>query len=174
MTLLLLGMLGAAVVAFVLYPVFARREELAGAPSEAARELERLAERKEQIYSAIKDIDFEHRAGKLSEADYQSARAEFLSQAAKLILRMEKLEGSEKTARDRKGAAAAGSAPLPEPARVELKPVCPGCGQSNPEGARFCFRCGTKVELASACPQCGARLPAEVRFCADCGVHIPA
>jgi len=48
---------------------------------------------------------------------------------------------------------------------------CPQCNSENPEGAKFCGRCGAK--LARTCAQCGAELPVdlEVRFCFQCGAE---
>ncbi len=49
---------------------------------------------------------------------------------------------------------------------------CPQCGTENPEGARFCFHCGSK--LAAVCPQCDATLPPQGRFCPHCGAQVSA
>ena len=48
--------------------------------------------------------------------------------------------------------------------------VCPRCGVSNQENARFCVSCGEA--LGSACPECGRPLPGPVRFCPSCGVAL--
>ncbi|HXF71273.1 MAG TPA: adenylate/guanylate cyclase domain-containing protein [Actinomycetota bacterium] len=45
--------------------------------------------------------------------------------------------------------------------------VCPSCGGSTGEGARFCASCGTS--LVPACPACGAESPEGARFCPSCG-----
>jgi class 3 adenylate cyclase/tetratricopeptide (TPR) repeat protein len=45
--------------------------------------------------------------------------------------------------------------------------VCPRCQTRNPEGARFCFNCGTA--LAQTCQYCGAALQPGARFCHNCG-----
>jgi len=44
---------------------------------------------------------------------------------------------------------------------------CPNCETQNPEGARFCFNCGST--LALECTNCGTNLPAEAKFCFNCG-----
>ncbi|MGD2146799.1 MAG: adenylate/guanylate cyclase domain-containing protein [Anaerolineae bacterium] len=51
---------------------------------------------------------------------------------------------------------------------------CGECGTENPEGAKFCGRCGSK--LARICAECGSELPADpqVRFCFECGARVRA
>lgn len=134
--------LGAAVVAFVVYPIFARGGREATLPSAAAIEGRRLAEKKEQILSAIKDLDFEHAAGKLSERDYLEVRADFLARAAEILTREEELSRAKPPA----------AAPAAAVAEEALRPHCIACGQQNPEGAKFCFRCGAKIETLAAAP----------------------
>lgn len=47
--------------------------------------------------------------------------------------------------------------------------TCTGCGAgAQPEGARFCFSCGTPLE-APHCVACGAELVRGARFCSECG-----
>ncbi|MEP6773970.1 MAG: adenylate/guanylate cyclase domain-containing protein [Chloroflexota bacterium] len=47
---------------------------------------------------------------------------------------------------------------------------CPTCKTHNPEGAKFCFNCGTT--LAINCRNCGTRLLANARFCFNCGTPV--
>src|SRR6478672_851130 len=50
------------------------------------------------------------------------------------------------------------------------KMECPTCQTHNPEGAKFCFNCGTT--LAIDCRNCGTRLTANARFCFNCGTPV--
>jgi hypothetical protein len=146
----LLAALAAAAVAFVLYPVFVRRENTAP-PSDRAKEKERLAEKKEQILAAIRDLDFEHAAGKLSPQDYREVREDFLAQAAAVMTEEERLRSSlPPHAPQKQPVPAEPRQPLPSepapPGAPALTPHCIACGQQNPVEARFCFRCGAKIE----------------------------
>jgi class 3 adenylate cyclase/tetratricopeptide (TPR) repeat protein len=47
---------------------------------------------------------------------------------------------------------------------------CPNCQTRNPDGARFCFNCGTA--LAQTCKNCGASLQPGARFCHNCGQAV--
>lgn len=47
--------------------------------------------------------------------------------------------------------------------------TCTGCGASGqPDGARFCFSCGTNLQAAT-CSSCGAEIVPGARFCSSCG-----
>lgn len=46
---------------------------------------------------------------------------------------------------------------------------CPNCQTENPEGIRFCGKCGQPLKLELVCPQCGHANPPGNEFCYDCG-----
>ena len=47
--------------------------------------------------------------------------------------------------------------------------ICPQCGASNRDTARFCSRCRTPLTPAAVCPNCGASCSPTARFCSGCG-----
>ncbi len=49
--------------------------------------------------------------------------------------------------------------------------VCAGCGEENPDGAKFCMSCGA-AQAAPACPSCGEENPPKAKFCLDCGTPL--
>lgn len=51
--------------------------------------LRALAERKQAAYDNLKDLHFEHLAGKLSEADYQASRRLLENEAAQAVKALE-------------------------------------------------------------------------------------
>ncbi len=50
--------------------------------------------------------------------------------------------------------------------------LCSNCQTQNPDGAKFCFNCGTK--MLNACPSCATELPAGAKFCFNCGHQMGA
>lgn len=175
MTLLFLAALGVGIVLFILFPVFARYGELSERPDARARRQKSLTEQKERLYEAIQDLDFEYRAGKLSETDYQSVRSDLVSQAAAVNSQLDEIvEPSVETkAEETPAEAVAEEAPADDEVAAE-GPVCRSCHRVNPPGAKFCFHCGESMAAPASCPECGTELPKEARFCTSCGVAIPA
>lgn len=53
-----------------------------------------LRERKEAVYENLRDLNFEYRAGKVPDADYQSLRANLEDEAATLLAEIARLEAN--------------------------------------------------------------------------------
>lgn len=157
MILALLAVLGAIVVGFILFPLFVRADAdavLDYAPNE--REWLDLSEKKAQLLESIKDLDFEKESGKVSDADYEAARNDYMTQVAELIARIDEVAPV---------AAAPASAPT-----APAGPACASCGTANPETAKFCIECGTP--MSTACGQCGESLKPTAKFCSECGAPV--
>ena len=56
--------------------------------------LDYLLERKEQLYENLRDLNFEFRAGKYPEEDFQAQRALLESETAQLLAEIELLQGA--------------------------------------------------------------------------------
>jgi hypothetical protein len=54
--------------------------------------LDFLLERKEQLYENLRDLNFEYRAGKYPEEDFQTQRAQLENEAALLLAEIEHLQ----------------------------------------------------------------------------------
>jgi hypothetical protein len=53
-----------------------------------------LSERKEMVYENLRDLNFEFKAGKLPEADYEAMRASLEDEAAALLAEIDALENT--------------------------------------------------------------------------------
>src|SRR5437868_7322095 len=51
-----------------------------------------LRERKEVVYENLRDLNFDYKAGKLPEADYQSIKASLEEEAAAVLAEIDRLE----------------------------------------------------------------------------------
>jgi hypothetical protein len=80
----------AAVSAIALYYVFFYPGEVYAGPEKTR--LIYLRERKEAVYDNLRDLNFELKAGKVPEADYQSMRASLEEEAAAIMAEIARLE----------------------------------------------------------------------------------
>ncbi len=55
--------------------------------------LDQLLERRDAIYENLRDLKFEHRAGKFSEPDYEETRKALETEAATVLAEIEKVTG---------------------------------------------------------------------------------
>jgi hypothetical protein len=56
--------------------------------------LEYLHERKDVVYENLRDLNFEFKSGKFSQADYEGMRAAMEAEAARLLAEIETLEAA--------------------------------------------------------------------------------
>ncbi len=94
MTSVLLGALAVAATAFVLQPLFSTRREAAAPTPETRTDRERLRlhEKREQLLLGLSELDFEHDAGKLAEAEHRELREKLLADAARVTARLDELD----------------------------------------------------------------------------------
>ncbi|MHB8411632.1 MAG: hypothetical protein ACYDDI_06755 [Candidatus Acidiferrales bacterium] len=85
-----------AVAAATLWFVFAVRPEASDFAPHRSR-LDQLLERRDAIYENIRDLRFEHRAGKFSEEDYEEMKRALEIEAARVIADMDNLTGGAPT-----------------------------------------------------------------------------
>ena len=108
-----------------------------------------LDERKAAIYENLRDLQFEYRVGKLSDADYQATKKDLQKELARVLAEVDKL---------RNGAAPAATAPPAQPAAPSAAPhataaqsaglVCPSCGAKFETALKFCGECGKPMKVA--------------------------
>jgi predicted nucleic acid-binding Zn ribbon protein len=109
------------------------------------------------VLTALRDLDFDYKTGKVSEEDYQPLRARLLVEAAKSI---------ETTKRDDEQLEA-----MIQARRKTAHQGCEHCGTAITEGQKFCSRCGSSIG-AQPCPSCGKKLQKGDVFCSSCGTKI--
>ena len=54
-----------------------------------------LRERKDAVYENLRDLNFEYKAGKLSDADYEGLRNTLETEAASILAEIDRLEAAE-------------------------------------------------------------------------------
>ncbi len=81
-------------LAFVLWPLLRRGTSQAGLLPIPYDRWDELAEEKRAIYRALKELDFDHEAGHLSDGDYEAIRSRYESRAAQVLKELDTIETS--------------------------------------------------------------------------------
>lgn len=116
-----------ATTAFIGYPFYMKKQKQV--KFDLNNRIVELEARKNEVYTAIKDIEFDYQMGKLSEEDYNELRENYKEEAAKLLSRMDQVAGGSKKKKD------------------------------APKAAKFCHQCGAEVEASDKfCTSCGTAL----------------
>jgi hypothetical protein len=85
------GMIAGALLLFALFIYTFWPENVFASQREKTR-LDYLLERKEQLYENLRDLNFEHRAGKYPEEDFVVQRGQLENEAAQLLAEIEHLQ----------------------------------------------------------------------------------
>ncbi|HEX4231954.1 MAG TPA: hypothetical protein VHZ07_25025 [Bryobacteraceae bacterium] len=96
-----------------------------------------LEDRKQAIYDNLRDLQFEYRLGKLSDADYQQTKQSLQKELAVVLAEMEAITTRLGLKQVR--------VPAPKPAskqKAVAGKVCPHCGAKFPQPLKFCGECG--------------------------------
>jgi hypothetical protein len=99
-----------------------------------------LEARKAAIYDNLRDLQFEYRVGKLSDADYQTTKTGLQAELATILAEIDRI----------KGELPAATAPAPIPATVPPPAlVCPHCGAKFKQALKFCGECGKPMGVSA-------------------------
>jgi hypothetical protein len=128
MSLLLVVIL--VVTVTTMFTLFVRAKDIP--PPEPVSPTRHLDERKATIYDNLKDLQFEYRLGKLSDADYQQTKLNLQKELAVVLAEIEKAGPAPAQVRVKEAAK-----PKPAPG-IE----CPHCGAHFAHAMKFCGECG--------------------------------
>jgi len=113
-------------IAAIVYVIAVRPKDLP--QPEPVSPFQHLDERKAAIYDNLRDLQFEYRVGKLSDADYQQTKRDLQKELAAVLAEVDRLK--------------AGGVPAPAPAPEPKKNVCPHCKAEFEQALKFCGECG--------------------------------
>ncbi len=154
-----------AAVAIVAWPYFNLAADPGSLPDGSNPVLEHLVTQRDATYAAIKDLEFDHTMGKLSDADYKGMRAKYETKAVAIL---QELDGLKKAQPRRAQSAESADSIEQEVQRLRRGAKCPHCGTPHAENDVFCAKCGTTLR-GIRCPKCGTRAAIGDMFCAQCG-----
>jgi hypothetical protein len=128
-------------------PLVSPEEERAAAIGKRTREA--LEREKMLALRAIKELEFDHAMGKLSEGDFKEMSTRLRARAARMMRQLDAGEGYrtqiERELQKRLGETAGG----PERTALQSPPLaerlCGSCSTPNDTDAKFCKNCGNKL-----------------------------
>ena len=133
------------VVGAIVFTLFVRSQDLPEAPPVSPTA--HLEQRKAQIYENLRDLNFEFRVGKLSDADYQKTKLDLQRELAGVMAEIDRV----------KAEIAAGKIPAPAPelvkapvTRAPATYICPSCKTEFDQPLKFCGECGKPMKAAQA------------------------
>jgi len=120
-----------ATAAFIAYPLFQKQKnKVSFALNHRALEMEA---RKSEIYTAIRDIDFDYQMGKLTKEDYENLRQQYKTEAIGMMKQIDQTDSrSSRRA-------------VPRSEIKNAERFCHHCGQPVGAEDQFCNACGGKL-----------------------------
>ena len=122
-------------------------------------QLETLVAQRESLYTQIRELDFDHATGKVTDADYTPLRDRLKAEAAGVLRQIDHLIGS----------LPAGEVDSIEQAVAARRKRRPAAADADLEAAIAARR---KRAAALACRHCGNPLNPNDSFCARCGTPV--
>ena len=130
---------------YVLIPLFRETKSAPEADMPDEMELDRLMDRKAVIYRGIRDLEFEHAMGRLSDADFQRLQADYKKDAALILQKLDRLGVSEDFDNAIEKEIAARKTGLSVSPEKRKPSRCPSCGAETVPGKKFCADCGERL-----------------------------
>jgi hypothetical protein len=152
------------VALYVARPFFERRGK---SLTKADHDLSHLLAERDQVLTALQELEFDHILGKIPEEDYPAQRNALLVKGAETLRQLDAYQppSSQQTAEDRLEAAVAArrivaaSASAGAPRADDQLEVIIAERRRAREGksAGFCHKCGSPLQISDRfCPRCGA------------------
>lgn len=169
-------MLATVALGWVVWLVFriaeslVRPEEIVDGALATGRRRKELEREKGALLKALKELEFDHQMGKVSDKDFADIGAQYRARAIRVMRQLdeggqqyEALIARELATRLKKpapvsepapagsaAAATAGTATTAPVASVDGRITCKSCGTNNDDDAEFCKKCGARLTATEA------------------------
>ncbi len=165
LALLVGAALAVAVIVFVSQPL--RRARLSPA---AESQLDTLLTRRESLYTQIRELDFDHVTGKVTDADHAPLRAQLVGEAADVLRQIDALTAATPASAADDLEAAVAARRQRKPADADLEAAVAGRRKRKP--AAEIGPAATAGRSALTCQNCGKPIQPSDAFCARCGAPV--
>ncbi len=139
-----------------------KAEEARVATGRRRKELER---EKQALLKAIKELEFDHEMGKISDSDFREIGGLYRQRAVRVLRQLDEASGDYRAQIEREVAARLGVQGLAS--RVEGRGVEEDGRRSTVDGQR-------SQTVPISCSQCGTVNDADAAFCKKCGIKVSA
>ena len=129
MVFVLMALIIFVAILLVGYPLVNARQYQYEETAAADERIENLMSARNNAIDAIRDLEFDHATGKLSDADYKQMRARYDLKAAEVLQKVDAITMGAKKNGGATKTAVAGNCPR---CKAKLQPedrFCPACGQ---------------------------------------------
>ena len=129
-----------AVVGFLLSAAaaLADEREIVENVQVTGRRKKELEREKASLLKALKELEFDHEMGKVSDADFREIGGQYRARAMRVLRQLDEQGADYKALVEKELKTRLGTRDLP-------KDVCASCGTQNDPDAVFCKKCGKKV-----------------------------
>jgi len=199
MILLFTFLLLAVALAFIGHPLLAASQTIphddldAVASAAATEQRERLLSERQSVLATLKDLQFDHEIGNLSDREFDALQGPHRRKAVTILRALDHADDSASATPERPSGGTLEQLALDDRLEAEIARVrarlsrpdggtaaneplsasagvrCPNCGAAHAVGARYCTRCGRSFDATLTCPDCGAPRGRDDEFCASCG-----
>jgi len=162
----------AVVAVTLLFTLFVRPQDIP--PPDPVSPTRHLDERKAAVYENLRDLQFEYRVGKLSDADYAKTKLALQKELAVVVAETERVlaasaPASSQPASVKPGSAKPASANAASAKSASAKSASTSLGSTKPVSAKLA---SAAPKAASICPHCGAEFATPLKFCGECGKEM--
>lgn len=139
-TIVIFVLLTLAISYYVVFPIVQDRRGTGSLKNTISNhQASDLVERKEAIYAAIKDMEFDFEMGKLSQKDFEQLRQQYKDEAVGLLKGIDRIQGKAVKLKP-------GSGQQKKSSKTgQYVKFCWVCGTSLVKEDRFCVNCGLKI-----------------------------
>ncbi len=139
--------------------------------TEETQEVSSLMAERDRMITALQELDFDYKLGKIPEDDYPAQRVELLERGAAILKKLDDLIPAVVT----KGKAGSAQARLEKAAaarRADASIRADPISDDEIESMLAARRKERKSKSAGFCPHCGKPILVSDRFCPNCGKAI--
>lgn len=176
MLIILAIVISVAALLIVAYPILVsgRTTQPASATHTAQEALAELLARRDAVFQALRDLNFDHQVGKVADDDFAIFETNLKEDAANTLRALDAWEAQANSGLDAVMERTIAARRL---ALTTNSRVCPSCGRSGAAADQFCAACGVALPSPqppanTTCLKCGRPFDPNDRFCAGCGTTV--